>query len=124
MEIKLRFAELSIDDKKFNKDVIIRYDGEIIKRPKHLSKPLADKYNHTPFSATEAEEVLKLIGDAKKLIIGNGLSSRMVVEEDAINIIQRNGLDVEIYNSQEAIERFLKYKNKGEKVALLVHITC
>ena len=124
MEIKLSFADLVVDGKHFNKDVIILYNGEIIKRPKELSKPLADLYNHTPFSINEAKKILELLGDTKKLIIGTGLNGRMAIQEGALDVLKSEGIKVEVYKSQESIKRFLEHLEKGEKVALLIHITC
>lgn len=124
MDITLKFAEIKINNERFNKDVIILYNGEILRRPKHLSKPLADQYNHTPFSLEEAKKVFEMIKGVEKLVIGNGLSGRMYVIPEALDYLKNKGLNVEVYQSEEAIKRFLSYVKKGEKVALLVHITC
>lgn len=125
MKISLKFAELRVNDKIFNKDVIILYNGEILKRPKDFSRPKSDIYKHTPFSVEEAEEVKRLLrGRINHLVIGTGLNGRMVVEEGAEEILASDGIKVEIYKSEEAIQRFLDLVKKGLKVGLLVHVTC
>ena len=125
MKIELKFAELKIGDQKYNKDVIIFYDGRVLKRPKELSKPKSDLYNHTPFSVEEAKEVKRILGNkVDKLIIGNGLYGRMIVEKGVKELFDTSNIGVEVYESKEAIERFLTLVEKGERVALLLHLTC
>jgi len=125
MEISLRFAELRVNNEIYNKDVIILYNGKVIRRPKDLSRPKSDKYNHTPFSLEEAEEVIRLLGESiDYLVIGTGINGRMVVEEGVKEIFEKQGIKIEIYKSEEAIQRFLSLIREGKKVGLLVHVTC
>ena len=124
MNIKIKFGKIIIKGCIYERDVIILPSGQVVSRPKHLSKDLRNKYGHTPFSLKEAKEVAKILGDTEKLVVGNGFDGMMPIVDDARGYLERNGLNVEVYKSDEAVEKFQNYLKRGEKVALLVHITC
>ena len=124
MDITVSFAKIKVGDKWYNYDVIIKPDGEVIKRLKHLSKPLSDKYGHTPLSVTEIIETLKILGDIDFLVIGNGLSSRMKVEDGVLRILKEKGVKTIVEPTRESIKTFQEMLKTGKKAALIVHTTC
>ncbi|MGQ4891601.1 MAG: MTH938/NDUFAF3 family protein [Candidatus Njordarchaeia archaeon] len=124
MSIKIKFGTIVVKGHMYEKDILILPNWEVKPRPKHLSKPLRGKYGHTPFSLEEAKEIAKQLGDIKKLIIGTGFDGMMHVIEEAKMFLEERGIEVVEYKSDEAVEKFQELLKEGEKVALLVHITC
>ncbi len=119
MEIDTSFGFVVINGKKYNYDVIVYWNGKVIKRNKEKSSKLKEKYHHTPFSKEEVEDLFKY--EVEKVYIGTGQYGALPVLKEAIEEIKKKGVKLIIMNTKEVIREIVKDKSKW--VALL-HVTC
>jgi len=62
----VRFGVIEIEGKRFERDLVI-VRGRVGKRHKKASKPLRDRYGHTPLSLLEP-----IPWECRRLIVGTG----------------------------------------------------
>lgn len=68
------------------------------------------------------EEAVDLINEKPDvLIIGIGYDEMVRVDERLLN---STGIDLEVSETPEAIKRFNEFKDKGKRVAAIMHSTC
>ena len=111
------FGNITIDGETFQHDILIRLNGEVIKRKKKLSK----KYFQTShiISIEEAEYIYE--EGAEKLLIGSGQTGMLRLSDDAAEFFNKKNCLVEFFPTGKAIEKWNEEKNK---VIGLFHITC
>ena len=112
-----RFGSITIEDEKFEHDIIIRLDGKVKKRKKKLSKAIYGT-SHI-ISIDEAKSVYEK--GVKRLIIGTGQYDNVRLSEEAEAYFEKKGCRVRMEATPKAIKRF----NKEEKTKIgLFHVTC
>jgi hypothetical protein len=115
-----RFGSIEIDGKKYSKDVLIDSEGGIRKRKGGFLK-----FGSHNISKDEVED---LAGSKEKpdlLIVGLGTSSAAELDPTAETWAGEVGIELVAIPSSEAVERFNKEQEKGDKkTAALIHITC
>lgn len=111
------FGSITIDDQRFNHDVLIRLDGTIRKRKKKLSK----KYYGTShkISLEEAEFIYE--EGAQTLVIGTGQYDRVRLSDEAQRYFDSQGLKLVTMATPEAIKVW--NDEEGEVIGLF-HVTC
>lgn len=112
------FGSITIDNKVYDKDVIINRTGEIAKRNKKLSKAIYGT-SHI-ISSDEAKHVYE--EGAELLIIGAGQYSAVELSEEAEAFFKEKNCKVILQATSKATEIW----NKAEenKTIGLFHITC
>ena len=68
------FGLLEIDGVRFERDVVIDR-GRVRKRDKKASKPLRDRYGHTPLSLLEP-----IPWDCRRLVVGTGADGALPID--------------------------------------------
>ena len=58
------------------------------------------------------------------LVIGNGSSSCVSVEEEAIGFAKEKNVEVKIKDTAKACDVYNDLKKKGKKVSAILHSTC
>lgn len=111
------FGSITIEGKTFEKDVLIRLDGDVRKRKKKLSKEVYGTSHK--ISVEEAKYVYEK--GAEKLIIGSGQEGMIKLSEKADAYFKKKGCDVELMPTPEAIT---KWNESEGKVIALFHLTC
>lgn len=111
------FGSITIDGKVFNHDVLIKLNGEVVKRRKKLSKAVYGS-SHT-ISLGEAEFIYE--DGAEKLILGTGQYGMVNLSEEAAELLTGKGCEVGIFPTPEAIEAWNQSK---DNTIGLFHITC
>ncbi len=114
---KTEFGSITIDNEKYNHDVIIRLSGKIKKRKKKLSKAIYGT-SHT-ISLDEAKHVYNK--GAKRLIIGTGQYGKVELSDDASEYFKRKKCDVDLLPTPKAIG--LWNESKGALIGMF-HVTC
>jgi hypothetical protein len=104
------FGSIIIDGKKYNKDVVIFWDGEI-----------QEKDGFHVFSKSELQDLL--MRDPELIIIGTGNVGNVKIEPAAEIFARVNGVQLISKLTPQAIEDFNKYSRKKKTIAVL-HITC
>ena len=114
MKVKnLSFGSITIDKKKYTKDVIID-NGSVKKRKKAESKKYSDMFGHTPLSPDE-----NIPWNCKRLIVGTGHSSSLPVMDEVYNIAILKGVELVVMSTPEAIEHV-----NDPQTNLILHLTC
>lgn len=112
-----RFGSITIEGQHYDRDVIIRLDGQVKKRKKKLSKALYGT-SHV-ISRDEAEHVYQ--AGAERLIIGGGQFGMVRLSDEAEGYFQDRNCQVDVMPTKAAIEA---WNEAGEGVIGLFHITC
>jgi hypothetical protein len=114
---KTKFGSITVSNKKYEHDILIRLNGKVEKRKKKLSKEIYGT-SHI-ISLAEAEYIYE--EGAEKLIIGSGQSGMVKLSDEAAKFFEQKHCQVEVLSTPEAIE----YWNELESPANgLFHITC
>jgi hypothetical protein len=112
-----KFGKITIDGTSYENDVVIRLDGEVVKRKKKLSKAVYGT-SHT-ISLDEAINIYE--NGADKLIIGTGQTGIVKLSEEAETYFEKKECQVKLLPTPEAIRAW----NKAEgKILGMFHITC
>ncbi|MCL7454849.1 MAG: MTH938/NDUFAF3 family protein [Anaerolineae bacterium] len=111
------FGSITIDGEVFDRDVIIRLDGQVKKRKKKLSKELYGT-SHV-ISRDEAEYVYQ--PGAGLLIIGSGQYGMVELSDEAAIYFDDKGCEVDILPTGDAIDAW----NRADGAVIgLFHVTC
>lgn len=111
------FGSMTIEGEVFERDVIIRLDGEVKKRKKKLSKAVYGT-SHI-ISLDEARQVYQ--NGAEQLIVGAGQYGLVELSDEAAEYFQRHDCKVDLLPMKEAVKAW----NKAEGAVIgLFHVTC
>jgi hypothetical protein len=111
------FGSITIDGKTYEHDVVIRLDGEVVKRKKKLSKKLYGT-SHT-LSKDEAKFVFEKGCD--QLILGSGQIGNVRLSAEAESYFDKKGCKVIVQPTPKAIQLF--NRSNAKKIGLF-HVTC
>ena len=111
------FGSITIAGERIEHDVLIRLDGEVVKRKKKLSKAVYGT-SHT-ISLAEAEFIFEK--GAGRLIVGSGQNGMVELSDEAADYFAENDVGVGLAPTPEAIRHW--NKAKGQVIGLF-HVTC
>ena len=111
------FGSITVASKPIEHDVLIRLDGEVVKRRKKLSKAVYGT-SHI-ISLAEAEYVFEK--GVERLIVGSGQSGMVELSEEANDYFARKRVVVELEPTAQAIRRW--NRARGQVIGLF-HVTC
>lgn len=111
------FGSITVKNKTFEHDVLIRMSGEIEKRRKKLSK----KVYGTSHKISLAEAKYIYEKGAEKLIIGTGQTGYVEISKKAGKFFEDKKCKVKPLPTQKAIK--LWNRSKGKVIAMF-HVTC
>ena len=112
----ISFGILDIDGKRFERDVVIDR-GRVARRDKKASKPLRDRYGHTPLSLLEP-----IPWTCRRLIIGTGAEGALPIAPDVLAEARRRGVELVALPTDEACA-LLADADPATTNAIL-HVTC
>ncbi len=112
----LKFGSITINGTVYEKDVVIE-KGVVRKRKKGPSKPLRDKYGHTPLTPLE-----NIPWDCDTLVIGIGMSGRLPVVKDFKKEAKKRAVTLILLETPKAVNYFVK--NYSARTNAIFHITC
>ncbi len=114
---KTRFGSITIAGEKYTNDVLIRLDGEVVKRKKKLSK--AEYGTAHILSLAEAKHVYE--DGAAWILIGSGYSGLVRLSDEAEQFFKKKDCQVKILPTPEAVD----WWNEAEGPGIgLFHVTC
>jgi hypothetical protein len=111
------FGNITINGKTYDHDVVIRLDGDVVKRKKKLSKKLYGT-SHV-VSMDEAQFVFEK--GAELLIVGSGQEGNVHLSPEAEDYFSKKGCEVLIQPTPAALHAF--NGTPGKKIGLF-HVTC
>ena len=110
------FGLIEVDGTRFEHDVVLDR-GSISKRRKKASKPLRDRYGHTPLSLLEP-----IPWDCRRLIVGTGADGALPIVPDVLDEARRRGVELLAMPTAEACA-LLDDADPASTNAIL-HVTC
>jgi hypothetical protein len=111
------FGSITVEGTVFEHDVLIRFDGQVEKRKKKLSKAVYGT-SHI-LSLAEARQVYEK--GVRRLIIGTGQYDNVTLSEEAADYFDRKRCQVDLLPTPRAIET---WNESAGPVIGLFHVTC
>lgn len=108
---KVKFGEIVIKGKKYSSDVIIFWDGEVLEKEK--SHKITER---------DIEEIL--MKEPEIVVIGRGMAGLVDVEENVFELCKKEGVEIKLLLTNDAVEEFNKLIKERKKVAGVFHLTC
>ena len=115
--LKTEFGWVKVNGEKYEKDIIIRSDGSVIKRDKKKSKDLKSEYGHTPLSERELGFLSKEKFEA--LYVGTGHENALPITPEAHTILKER--QAVILPTPEVLS---KIEQEKRKFVAIIHVTC
>lgn len=114
------FGWIVANGTRHDRDLVITADGQILPRPKHLSK----KYGgwHTVLGPEEIESALA--GNPEILLVGRGQFSLLPILDETRALLAQRGVQTETASTPDALRRYQQLRNEGKRVAAILHVTC
>jgi hypothetical protein len=110
------FGAVEIDGKRYERDVIV--DGRRVrKRHKKASRPLRERYGHTPLTVLEP-----IPWPSRELIVGTGADGSLPIDEAVAAEARRRGVEIVALPTEEACRRLSKAD--PETTTAILHVTC
>jgi hypothetical protein len=111
------FGLITVKEKNYENDILIRMNGQIEKRRKKLSK----KVYGTSHKISLAEAKYIYEKGAEKIIIGTGQTGYVELSKKAKRFFEEKNLKARLLSTPKAIK--LWNKSKGKIIAMF-HVTC
>ena len=112
---RFAFGTIEIDGTTYEHDVVIER-GRIRKRKKGPSKPLRDRYAHTPLSPAE-----DIPWSCRRLVVGTGAAGALPVTDELAEEAERRNVDLVAVPTTEAIELL---RSGARDTNAILHVTC
>jgi hypothetical protein len=112
----LRFGLIEIDGERFDHDLVVE-GGRVRKRRKKASKPLRDRYGHTPLSLLEP-----IPWACRRLIVGTGADGALPIDPDVVAEARRRGVELVAVPTVEACALLADADTTTTNAIL--HVTC
>ena len=112
------FGLLDIDGERLDRDVVVDR-GRVGKRDKKASKPLRDRYGHTPLSLLE-----RIPWDCRRLIVGTGADGALPIEDAVLEEARRRGVELVAVPTDEACELLSSAATDLATTNAILHVTC
>jgi hypothetical protein len=112
----VRFGIVEIDGKRYEHDVMVVH-GRVERRHKRASRPLRDRYGHTPLSLAEP-----IPWTCRRLIVGTGEDGALPITDELVAEAERRGVELIAVPTPEAC-RLLSHADPDDTAAIL-HVTC
>lgn len=112
----VEFGVLELQGRRYTSDVVIE-GGRIGKRHKGRSKPLRDRFGHTPLSVAE-----DIPWGGRRLIIGTGADGALPITPEVEAEARRRGIRIEAMPTRDACHRLAGIRSRD--VYAVLHVTC
>jgi hypothetical protein len=111
------FGQITVDEKVYERDIVIRRSGKVKKRKKKLSKKGGG--NSHRISLDEAKHIFGK--GAERLIVGTGQDGNVQLSDEALEYFKEKGCSVEPFPTPEAVKAW----NQSESKTIgMFHVTC
>lgn len=108
-----QFGEVVIDGVVYNSDCLI------------IGGNVKDNWWRRQGHLLSAEDLAEVIeAKPKILVVGCGASGMMKISEKTRLVLKANNIKLEVYETDEAVERFNELSAQGANIAAALHLTC
>jgi hypothetical protein len=114
----ISFGVLEIDGRRFDRDVVIDR-GRVGKREKKASKPLRDRYGHTPLSLLEP-----IPWACRRLVVGTGADGALPIDDAILEEARRRGVELVAVPTEEACALLSAVDADLATTNAILHVTC
>ena len=114
----ITFGLLEIDGERFERDVVVER-GRVQKRDKKASKPLRDRYGHTPLSLLEP-----IPWACRRLIVGTGAEGALPIDDAVFEEADRRRVELVALPTEEACELLSAPATDLATTNAILHVTC
>jgi len=115
---EIKFGSIVINGKRFSQVLIA--DDQVRERDESKLEELFG----TTHCVGEWETEALLRGNPHYIIIGNGYSGAMEVQEEALQKLQNSTVEILVLHSPTAANKYNELIEQGKKVNALIHTTC
>jgi hypothetical protein len=105
-----RFGSLTINNKTYDTDMVVSWDGELIPR----------ESSHT-FSKEELMDML--VKGPEVILIGTGTAGCVKIDKDVEDLAQSKNVEIMAKKTADAVDEFNK-ASKKKKIVAMLHVTC
>ena len=105
-----RFGSLTINNKTYDNDMTVHWDGELIPR-------------ESDHNFSKGELIDLLLKGPDTIVIGTGTAGCVKIAKEAENFAKNKNVELIAKKTPEAIEEFNKL-SKSKKVIAVIHVTC
>ena len=112
----VRFGVVEIDGRQYERDVVVMRD-RVQRRHKKASRPLRDRYGHTPLSLAEP-----IPWACHRLIVGTGADGALPITDEVVAEAERRGVELIAVPTPDACR--LLSRADLEDTAVILHVTC
>jgi hypothetical protein len=105
-----RFGSLTINNKTYDNDMTVHWDGELVPR-------------ESDHNFSKGDLIDLLIKGPDTIVIGTGTAGCVKIEKAAENFAKSKNVELIAKKTPEAIEEFNKL-SKEKKVIAVIHVTC
>jgi hypothetical protein len=109
----IEFGSITINNKKYNSDVIVSYKGSV----QRVNTQLRHLISRREFNLMLAEE-------PEIIVIGTGIEGDMQVSLEVQKLAEQKKIQLLTFLSSEAVKRFNQLYESGKKVVAFIHTTC
>jgi hypothetical protein len=114
----ISFGLLEIDGERFDRDVVVDR-GRVGLRHKKASKPLRDRYGHTPLSLLEP-----IPWSCRRLVVGTGADGALPIDEAVFDEADRRGVELVALPTEEACALLSAAGADLATTNAILHVTC
>jgi hypothetical protein len=112
-----QFGRITVEEKDYERDIVIRPSGKVKKRKKKLSKKRGG--NSHLVSLDEAKHIFRKRAD--RLIIGTGQQGNLRLSDEAQEYFKKKSCSVDLLPTPEAVEAW--NRSEGKTIGMF-HVTC
>ncbi|HSW40962.1 MAG TPA: MTH938/NDUFAF3 family protein [Patescibacteria group bacterium] len=114
----VEFGLIEIDGRRFDRDVVVE-GGRVGRRDKKASKPLRDRYGHTPLSLLEP-----IPWKCRRLVVGTGANGALPIDDAVFEEAARRGVELVALPTEEACELLSIAEADIATTNAILHVTC
>ncbi|MFH1475537.1 MAG: hypothetical protein ABIG85_06735 [Chloroflexota bacterium] len=113
------FGLLEIEGERFDHDIVIER-GRVARRQKKASKPLRDRYGHTPLSLLEP-----IPWECRRLVVGTGADGALPIDGAVGEEARRRGVELLAVPTEEACALLSAAADADLATTnAILHVTC
>jgi hypothetical protein len=105
-----RFGSLTINNKIYDTDMVVSWDGELIPR-------------ESSHSFSREELINMLVKGPEVVLVGTGTAGCVKIDKEVESLAQSKNVEMMVRKTADAVDEFNK-SSKTKKIVAMLHVTC